>query len=105
MNDPGFQSALEEVRAELDAATQVPCAWGYCVNDVSATTGKLLGGFGAVCCPCDMLPGWRSSYPEGLPKPAAPVKARGRHGSKVQRSAARRRSYNSWAYEFSGIRP
>ena len=29
-------------------------------------------------------------YPAGTPKPQAPVKARGRHGSRVQRSARRR---------------
>lgn len=104
LTDAQVRAACEARRAEIAAATQVRCAWVACVIDVSATTGKILGGFGVVCCPCNLLPGRRSPYPAGLPKPAAPVKSRGRHGSKVQRAAARRRSYYEWAFEHSGMR-
>lgn len=88
---PAERAAIDAERRELDEALRVPCAWGLCTQEVSRATGKILGGMGPVGCPCDLLPGWRSKYPAGTPKPAAPVKARGRHGSRRQRAITRRR--------------
>lgn len=90
LDDPACAAAYAKAKAELDAAIQVACPWSACVHDVSATTGKILGGMGPVACPCDLLPGSRSRRVDGLPKPSVPVKNRGRHGSRRQRSVARR---------------
>lgn len=94
---PEFAAAVEAELAELQAADRVMCAWGWCVQEVSSTTGKILGAVGPMACPCDLLPGWRSAYPAGLPKPPVPVKARGRHGSRRQRSVARRRLLDQYS--------
>ena len=50
----------------------------------------------------EMLADVRSNvdYPAGTPKPQAPVKARGRHGSRVQRSTARRRDWRRMVAEY-----
>src|SRR5690349_2459141 len=90
MRDPEFVAAYEKEKARLDSATRVSCHFGHCFHDVD-TTGHILGGMGPVMCPCDHLPGWKAPRPAGQARPAAPVKARGRHGSRVARSRLRHR--------------
>lgn len=53
----------------------------------------------------EMLADVRSNvdYPAGTPKPQAPVKARGRHGSRVQRSARRRIEWRRMVAKYGTI--
>lgn len=44
-----------------------------------------------------------SANPAGTPKPQAPVKARGRHGSRVQRSTRRRREWRRMCAKYGTI--
>lgn len=89
--EPVDRAAVAHWLEEYRNAIVTLCAWGYCTVETSSTTGKVIGGMGPVECPCDHLPGWKSQYAAGQPKPAVPVKARGRHGSRVQRSRRRHR--------------
>lgn len=63
------------------------CSWGWCVNEVCKECNMVVGGMGIAACPHDMMHGWRSSYVEGMPKAHPPVKAKGRHRTRIQRSA------------------
>lgn len=74
-----------------DDVDMVLCPWGQCTFWVYKGTRKVDGGCGPVGCPCDLLPGWNSPTVDGFSKPRMPVKARGRHGSRVQRSKRRQR--------------
>lgn len=96
---PEIRRMLAEARAQLGRAVAVDCAWGWCSNDVDPFDGVILGGAGPVMCPCENLPGWKSQYVAGRPKPPVPVKAAGRHGSRVQRSA-RRHTLPDWGADF-----
>lgn len=97
-----FEKAYAEAAAQLEREIPVVCGWGTCVHWYDPMKGEITGGFGSPLCGCDNLPGWKSRHPEGLPKPAAAVKARGRHGSRVQRSKARRREWVQFVKEFGG---
>ena len=88
-SDPRMAAALERARTRADRAIVMACAWGWCSNEFDPVDGVILGGFGPVACPCENLPGWRSERPAGRAKPQVPVKATGRHGSRVQRSMKR----------------
>lgn len=74
------------------------CGWRTCT--VYVADGKITGGVGDPLCGCDNLPGWNSDHPAGTPMPQAPVKARGRHGSRVQRSTARRVEWRRMVAEY-----
>jgi len=76
------------------------CGWRTCT--VYTADGKITGGIGDPLCGCDNLPGWNSPYPAGTPKPQAPVKARGRHGSRVQRSTGRRLTWRRMVRKYGG---
>lgn len=104
MKDPAFARHYNEAKARLDRAEPVLCAWRNCVHDVDPEDGKIIGGMGPIACPCDHLPGWKSDRVEGQARPAAPVKARGRHGSRVQRSR-KRHTLGSWMDAFGGWLP
>lgn len=90
--DLGFD--LDELRREADAerSTRIEtlCPWGWCLLDLDAA-GRIVSGTGPVLCPCDHSPGWPANRIEQMGKPQARVKPRGRHGSRVQRSARRHR--------------
>lgn len=73
---------------------KVVCGWGRCANYY--TPGKDMWGWGAMGCPCDTAPGWRSKSPYGLPQPQMPVKIKGRHGSRVQRSHRRKDKWEQY---------
>ena len=93
-NDPAMvASFLPGVNDRLDRMISFPCAWGTCIADYDPIERRITGGMGVAGCGCDNLPGWNARHPEGRPKPAAAVKARGRHGSRVQRSRHRRREW------------
>ena len=77
------------------------CSWRTCT--VYVADGEITGGMGDPLCGCDNLPGWKSPYPAGTPKPQAPVKARGRHGSRVQRSARRRIEWRRMVAKYGTI--
>lgn len=86
---PQMRALIEQERIRYERSVPVPCAWGWCTNDVDPVDGTVLSGFGPVECPCENLPGWRASRVAGRAKPQVPVKVRGRHGSRVQRSSSR----------------
>lgn len=86
---PAQRAEYEALEAALDRALPVLCAWGNCTHLVDPTTNRIVSGAGPMACPHDHLPGWRSKYPEGQSKPRVPVKAIGRHGSRVHRSERR----------------
>ena len=90
LDDPEVKRAYDEAAARMDRSIEVLCAWGTCTHFLDPADGKIHSGWGDPFCGCDNLPGWRSTRAEGLPKPAAPAKVRGRHGSRVQRSRHRR---------------
>lgn len=102
---PKMRALLEEARARLDRAVAVPCAWGWCTNDYDPVDRMIIGGVGPMECPCDNLSGWNAKRPEGRARPQAPVKARGRHGSRVQRSTARRDLPNYDIDDFAWLAP
>lgn len=95
LTDPVMLQALADARARRDRAVTYTCAWGTCVAEFDPVERRITGGYGQAFCGCECLPGWRARHPEGRPKPSVPVKARGRHGSRVQRSRARRREWLS----------
>lgn len=87
--DPLFAAELAEQAAREMRLVPVTCAWGWCTEGMDPIDGRLYGGGGPTACPHDHLPGWKSPYPQGRPRPATPAKARGRHGSRVHRSKRR----------------
>lgn len=93
--DPGMAIRFAIAAANRSFAAPEPkyiwCGWRRC--ELQILDGQVIGGVGEILCGCDNLPGWNSLYPSGMPKPQAPVKARGRHGSRIQRSTARRVSW------------
>lgn len=90
----GFGYDLDELDGEADALratwTETVCPWGWCVIYLDPA-GRIASGTGPMLCPCDHSPGWSANRVEQMGKPRVPVKARGRHGSRVQRSARRHR--------------
>lgn len=90
---PEIVKAIKEEHDIIDRSLAVSCAWGTCTHIYDPVEKYLHGGWGDALCGCENLPGWRSRHPDGLPKPSVPVKAKGRHGSRVQRSRARRREW------------
>ncbi len=93
--DPGmalsFAIASAAANRSVAAPTYVWCGWRRC--ELQVLDGQVIGGIGEILCGCDNLPGWNSPYLAGMPKPQVPAKARGRHGSRIQRSNARRASW------------
>lgn len=87
--DPRNAAALEEARKIIDREVETTCSFGSCIVCVDPVTNLIGGGFGPVGCPCENLPGGNAKHPEGRPMPAVPVKATGRHGSRVTRSQKR----------------
>lgn len=100
-DDPLFVKAYLEAEERYARAVHVTCYWGCCIVDFDPVERRIFGGFGPSGCPCDRLPGWNARHPEQKPKPGAAVKARGRHGSRVQRSKHRRRGVKG-AYRNAG---
>lgn len=98
-DSPEIRRLLEEARVQLDRAVVVVCPWGWCSNDVDPVDGVILGGMGSPMCPCENLSGWNSQYVAGRAKPQVPVKAAGRHGSRVQRST-RRHTLPDWGADY-----
>lgn len=69
---------------------KVPCGFGNCTQLVDEA-GRITGGFGPILCPCDHLPSWDSPFVDQMHKRsmARAIKAKGRHGSRVQRNRLR----------------
>lgn len=86
--------------AEADPFARVPCHWGHCTHLVDPATNRIHSGFGPLACPCDHSEGWRSAYVEGQARPHAPVKGRGRHGSRRQRALNRQRAMPKYDADF-----
>ncbi len=95
-----YNAEILEARAMLSRSTAALCGWRRCTILIDPVDGKAHPLFGDPLCGCDNLPGWDSPYPAGQPKPQAPVKARGRHGSRIQRSTARRVEWRRMCAEF-----
>ena len=92
-----YDRALVEAEAKFDRAVRRRCPFGRCIVDIDPLDGKIFGGMGDPYCGCDNLPGWRSKHYDGLPKPGWTGNARGRHGSRVQRSHRRRVAWQAFA--------
>ncbi|KQO98386.1 hypothetical protein [Leifsonia sp. Leaf264] len=88
MPEVTHEQRMAQLRADRDRATRILCAWGNCTDEV--LDGKVTGGWGQIACPCDHVPGWSAVHPAGRAKPSMPVKAVGRHGSRVQRARRRK---------------
>lgn len=72
------------------------CGFGNCIVLLDAR-GRIVGGFGPVVCACDNLPSWRKDRLEQKHRTSisGAVKARGRHGSRVQRARQRHRDVDA----------
>lgn len=80
---------FEAWRYKYTHSTRVRCGFGVCLNDVYE--GKIISGGGPILCPCDHMPKWHKIYPDQQNKRsmARAIKAKGRHGSRVQRNRRR----------------
>lgn len=78
-------SRKKRMRIEL---YEVPCNYGNCVT-FAYFDGYSISSFGPVGCPCDNTPGWNRAYLESRGKPHMPMKAKGRHGSRIERGRRR----------------
>jgi hypothetical protein len=101
-NSPEYRRGYEEMRT----ARQLRCAYGNCTHFVSRFTNQVIGGFGPVGCACEYTPGWKSPYLAGKSKPGWTGKARGRNGSRIQRSRRRHQGvrpdgFMVWVKEFA----
>lgn len=72
------------------------CPFGTCVTLTDPADNTVFGGWGSVGCGCDSLPGWRSKYYDGLPKPGVALKPVGRHGSRIARSRRKHAEHKRW---------
>jgi hypothetical protein len=101
LDDPAVKRAYDEATSRMERSYPVICGWGTCTDWVDPHDGKIHGGMGRPLCGCDNLPGWNAARTESKPKPSAPAKARGRHGSRVQRSRHRRAAWVRLVKEFA----
>lgn len=67
----------------------VPCPYGHCSIQICLDCGKVGGGVGPLGCPCDLTPGWKSKWYDGMGKPRTPVLPKGRNRDRVTRSIQR----------------
>lgn len=80
------------------------CNYGNCFVEACALDDTILASFGPVECPCDHFPGWKAYRLAEMSRPHPPIKAVGRHGSRVQRSR-RRHTFNPRTLEiFASLR-
>jgi|JI10StandDraft_1071094.scaffolds.fasta_scaffold11205_10 hypothetical protein len=93
MKDPKFVAALLKERAAFERSTRRLCPWGTCEVSIDPWNNKIFAAVGLVGCGCDNLPGWRSKYYEGLPKPGWDAKPVGRHGGRIARSRRKHRKH------------
>lgn len=100
---PAGAAALEQARAQAARAVERPCSWRRCVVLVDPVDNTVIGGWGDALCPCDHLPGWNARHPEGMAKVGWSGKARGRHGSRIARSKARRREWARFEAEMTAL--
>lgn len=74
---------------------QTTCNFGNCVSYLDER-GFIDYGFGPLSCACDHLPSWNKRLAQQhRPTMSRAVKARGRHGSRVQRARQRHRNVDS----------
>lgn len=90
-HEPDIMQDREGWRAwAFDWSIGVRCPWGNCTIDLCGQCGAQAGGVGPMGCLCDLTKGWRAKRVDNMGKPSVPVKAKGRHGSRVQRSRHRK---------------
>lgn len=82
----------------------VVCPWGYC-SIYLTERGRVDWSVGPMTCPCDHHPGWSAKYVPAMGKPRVLAKARGRHGSRVQRSKKRQTRPSGYMKAFGGLLP
>lgn len=102
MNEPAFRAAFEASTAKYARAVTRICPFGNCTVDIDPVDRTIMGGAGPVGCGCDSLPGWRSPYYEGLPKPGWAGKAVGRHGGRIAASQRKHADHVLWLSTFAG---
>ena len=93
---PEFRAAYADAEARSARQVDRRCPFGNCATFIDPLDGKITGGFGPVGCGCDTLPGWRSPYYDGLPKPGWSAKPVGRHGGRVAASRRKAREHARW---------
>lgn len=93
MSDDKFVTALIESREKYARSVARLCPFGTCEINIDPVDGKIFGAIGLVGCGCDVLPGWRSKYYEGLPKPGWDVKPVGKHGGRIARSRRKHKKH------------
>jgi len=86
MDQGQWEAYMEASRDFHDQQDFVVCSWGWCVTEVCTICHKVTGGYGIAACPHDLMHGWRSPYVEGMPKVHPPIKAKGRHRTRITRS-------------------
>lgn len=99
----GLMEFLEKERERLARGIPRLCPWGCCEVLVDPIDNQITTTIGLVGCGCDNLPGWRSKYYEGLPKPGWNIKPVGRHGGKIARSRKKHREHENYMNELRGL--
>lgn len=96
MDDPKFVAAMLKEREAFERSTRRLCPFGTCEISVDPRNNKVFAAVGLVGCGCDNLPGWRSKYYEGLPKPGWDAKPVGRHGGRIAQSRRKHRKHRQF---------
>lgn len=84
-NDPDLIVQIKLARKRLDRSYQRWCPWGRCEISIDPVDNTTVSAIGVIGCGCDNLPGWKSKYYEGLPKPGFAVKPVGRYRGRIER--------------------
>lgn len=101
--DPKIAEYMRQERERLDRGIPRNCPWGICEVLVDPIDNTITSTIGLVGCGCDNLPGWRSKYYEGLPKPGWNVKPVGRHGGRIARSRKKHRELKKYQQEIKRL--
>lgn len=94
--DPVIMKYMIEERVRLGRGIARSCPWGICEVLVDPIDNQITSTIGLIGCGCDNLPGWKSKYYEGLPKPGWDVKPVGRHGGRIARSRKKHREHKQY---------
>jgi hypothetical protein len=84
-NDPDLIVQIKLARKRLDRSYQRWCPWGRCEISIDPVDNTTVSAIGVIGCGCDNLPGWKSKYYEGLPKPGFAAKPVGRYRGRIER--------------------
>lgn len=100
---PEFREAYAQAQARSERQVDRRCPFGNCWTWIDPLDRTVVGGVGPVGCGCDSLPGWRSKYYEGLPKPGWAAKPVGRHGGKIAASRRKHARHARWLADLDAM--